>query len=273
MRLRTTLAVPADGARLDEALASAADAIAVTLNGDDFPVAGLRRAALDALPRIRASGKLAFVVVNHPRTRLLRDDLDAVVTTDLSGVVLPFAVEPQDVRDLAVLLREFEYGRGIEPGAVMAFPAIDTARGLLRAGEIAQAAPRVAGLIFDSHRYARDVGARDEEEGPRLAYARGAVVAAARAHSLTPLVACEGMAVRVLAQYGFGGAVFADVAHVAVANVAFTPGATARERAEAHLAAYETARAAGDWVATHRGEVVDRGKARKAEQIMRHYDD
>lgn len=268
MRLRSTVAIGPDGAGLDDALASAADAICLTLADALRPVGALRIAAAEALPRIREAGKHALVVVNHPRTLLLRDDLDAIVAPALSAVLLPHTVTPQDVRDLAVLLREFEYGRGIEPGDVAAFPVIDTARGLLRAAEIVDAVPRIAGLVFAARVYARDIGARHEEKGPRLAHARGAVVAAARANDRLPLVATDSLELLDLSQYGFAGAIIPEVKGVIPANTAFSASATERERAEHQVSAFDAARAEGAWVARLGDEVVDAHKARKARQTL-----
>ncbi|MBE7518783.1 MAG: hypothetical protein HS107_06005 [Thermoflexaceae bacterium] len=267
MRLRSIVAINAGG-EMDAALASQADAIALVLNDADQPVHGLRTAAAAAIGQVRDAGKHALATVNHPRTRLLRDDIEAIVAPGLSGVFLPHACEPQDVRDLAVLLREFELARGLEPGAIVVFPVIETARGLLRAAEIAAAAPRTAGLLFDSDAYANDVGARSEESGPRLAYARGAVVAAARACDVVPLVVTGGAEVHFLAQHGFGGALLPGPGFVAQANAAFSPSPAVVERAGRELAAYDAARGEGAWVARTGRRIVDSHSARKARSLL-----
>lgn len=266
MRLRSIVRVPAGG-DVEAALASPADAVALTLADARHDVEALRRAATEALPRIREAGKRGLLFVNHPRTQLLRGDLEATVSEALDGVILVHSVEPQDVRDLAVLLRELEYGRGMEPGTVAAFPVIDTARGLLRAPQLAEAAPRVGGLLFDTARYAADVGARSEERGERLAYARGAVVAAARAHEGQPLVIGGELELTNLAQYGFAGAVIDDARAAATANSVFAPTDERAARARAEAEAYDAARTAGAWVARVDGYVVDAHTARKARRL------
>ncbi|MCC7366060.1 MAG: hypothetical protein IT303_16970 [Dehalococcoidia bacterium] len=267
MRLRSIVAVPA-GDLVDAALASPADAVALTLTDAGHAVSDLREAARHAFPRIREAGKRALLFVNHPRTRLLRDDLDALVTPDLAAVLLPHANDPQDVRDLAVLLREFEYTRGIEPGTVLAFPVVDSARGVLRAPELASAVPRAGGLVFDSRSYAADVGARDEERGDRLAYARGAVVAASRAYDGQPLVAAGPTELLSLAQYGFAGAILPGPAGAGAANASFRPASAAVEAARQKLDAYNAARAEGAWVARYGTGVVDAHVARKARALL-----
>jgi citrate lyase subunit beta/citryl-CoA lyase len=210
-----------------------------------------------------------MVFVNHPRTRLLRDDLEAVVVPGLLGVFLPHAVDPQDVRDLAVGLREFEYARGIEPGTVAAFPVIDTARGLVRVRDIAQAAPRVAGLLFDGAAYATDTGARDEELGPRFAMARGEVIAVARAHEGLPLVRASALEATQLGHYGFAGLVLPGVEGAVAANGAFSPTAAEIEQARARIDAYAATKTEGGWVARLGTEVVDAHTVRNAHRLLR----
>ncbi|MEX0783442.1 MAG: aldolase/citrate lyase family protein [Dehalococcoidia bacterium] len=267
MRLRSIVRIPPDGAGLDDALASPADALLLTVADARRPATDLRADARAAIGRIAEAGKAALVVVNHPRSQMLRDDIEGVVQPGLSGVLLTHAVEPQDVRDLAALLRELEMARQIEPGTVAVFPVIDTARGLLRAAEIAAAAPRVAGVVLASGAYARDIGAREEESGPRLAYARGAVVAAARAVDGLPLIEAGPLQLREMAQYGFAGAILPDAASVALANPAFTPAAHVLDRAAAAASAYDAARSEGAWVARIGEEVVDASTARRARQL------
>jgi citrate lyase subunit beta/citryl-CoA lyase len=182
--------------------------------------------------------------------------------------LLKHTSEPQDVRDAAVLLREFEYQRDIEPGTTAVFPVIDTARGLMRAYEIAGAAPRVGGLVLDADRYARDIAARAEEQGPRLAYARGLVTAAARAIDGLPLVMGTHLELRHHAQFGFAGAIVGEVATVTIANTVFTPTDAQVARAQALRDAYAAARAEGLVVGRVDDEVADGSAARRARQTL-----
>ncbi|MGH2633277.1 MAG: hypothetical protein ACRDG3_07690, partial [Tepidiformaceae bacterium] len=109
--------------------------------------------------------------------------------------------------------------------------------------------------------------ARAEEKGPRLAYARGAVVAAARAFDRQPLIVADGLELTHLAQYGFAGAVLPDSRYAALANSAFAPAAHVVERARAHIERYDAARSEGSYVARHGDDLVDAAAARKAQQV------
>ena len=239
------LAGPAD---LDEALGSTCDAIVIDLADERIDDIGRRSWTRDACEKAHESEKRAVVRINHPKSPHARRDLNGVATEHLDAVILPHATEPQDVRDLGVLLREFEHTRDIEPGRVAVFPTIDTARGLLRAHDIATAVPRVEGLVFDGARYARDVGARSEEVGHRLSYARGALVAAARAAGGLPLVASEGTEFRQLSHYGFAGVLLSSAKAAVTAAAAFAPSAGDLKHAEGTVAAFDAARADGDQI-------------------------
>jgi citrate lyase subunit beta/citryl-CoA lyase len=265
-RLRSVLI--AGAADLERAAAAGADGLLLDLADEHRDLGSSRQGLRIALRAHGATSPALLVRVNHPRTRLLRDDLEAVVAPGLAAVVVPHVTEPQDVRDVAVLLREFELAGGLEPGAVAVLPTIDTARGMLRAHEIASCTSRAAGLVFDSHRYAHDAGARHEEWGPRLSYARGAIVAAARSAGGRPFVIGEGTECRQLAHYGFAGIFLATPASVGLANAAFQPNAAARLRAERIVAAYDAARAEGAWVARLDGWVVDGHAAARARQLL-----
>lgn len=268
MSLRSIVTINASGQGLDQALSSEADATLLTVATDARPVAELRAAAREAIAAAAAAGKAAFVLVNHPRTQLLRADLDALTMPGLTGVFVNHTREPQDLRDTAVLLREFELNRDIEPGAVAVYAVIRTASALLRAADLMRATNRVAGAVFDSDAYARDIGARAEECGPRLAYARGLVVAAARANDALPLVTASPLQALELSQYGFAGIVLPDADGAPQANAAFTPYPAVLDRARRHVAAYDEAHAHGDWVARDGADIVDASSVRKARQLL-----
>jgi citrate lyase subunit beta/citryl-CoA lyase len=268
MRLRSIIALPAGHGPGEEILGSEADAVLLTLADASLPVGSLRRTAVEAIKAVSGAGKVALILANHPRTQLLRDDLDAIVGAHCSAVLLKHTSEPQDVRDAAVLLREFEFQRDIEPGTIMLLPVIDTARGLMRATEIAAAALRVGGLVLDADRYSRDIAARAEEEGPRLAFARGLVTAAARAIDGLPLVAGAHLELRHHAQFGFAGAIVHNVSAVGIANQAFTPTDAQISRARALRDAYAAARAEGLVVGRFGDEVADASSARRARQTL-----
>lgn len=268
IRLRSVVMVAGGLDAAEDVIGSQADAILLTVADARVPLAEARQLAAAILGAAGQAEKVALLTVNHPRTKLLRDDLDALLSPLVRGVLVPHAVEPQDVRDTAVHLREFELRRGIEPGDTAVFPVIDTARGLLHAEQIAMAAPRVAGLVLHAERLARDLGARPEQAGDRLAYARGKVVAVCRGLGLMPLITSDGLELSYLAHQGFAGAILSDVRYVVTANSVFSPGRLVKDRANAAVMAYEAARAEGAWVARFEDEAIDAEAARKLRRLI-----
>ncbi len=266
--LRSILQVPQGNVPSEEDLASHADAVLLSLAHDGPPASDLRKAAAESLDRIRQSRKRALVRVNNPRTGLLRDDLEAIVGPALDAVLVNATSDPQELRDAAVHLRELELHRDLEPGHVLLFAVVDSARGVLRAPEFMTAVARAAGLVFDSAGYAWDIGARDEELGPRLSYARGAVVAAARAHGGLPLIVASPFQLRFHAQSGFAGAIVAERRAMMVANEVFQPNQFARRRLEEALARFDAARAEGATVARYGERVIDGPTARRLRQRL-----
>lgn len=269
MRLRSIVSAAGnDPGAVTAAAGLQADAVLLSVADATTPVDEARRAVTAALGVAAQAEVPALVTCNHPRTELLRGDIEAVFSSLVRGVLIPHAVEPQDVRDVAVLLREFELQRGVEPGDTLVFPVIDTARGLLHAEAIAAAAPRVGGLVFHAGRYARDIGVLAEQRGDRLAYARGKVVAVCRGLGQAPLVTSDGVELTYLASCGFAGAILPDGRPAAAANAAFAPMVTEKDYATEAAMAYDAARAAGARVARFGESVIDGDAAAKARRLI-----
>ena len=257
--------------KLDSALESAIkvcpDAILISLTDEKMNNSIQRERAKAAFSSISKAKIYSIAVLNHPRTRLVRSDLDAIVSADLKAVFLADVIEPQDVRDVAVLLREFELERGLTTGIINIFPIIGSARSLLRALEIASAAPRVKGLVLDIDAYARDVRARFEQRGPRFAWARGNVVAIARSLVQLPIIKGQDLEFRELANTGFEGAIFQDPKMTSLVNDIFEITNTELVQARAEISAFEQ-KDKGDLVARLDGSFVDEYKVRKSQQII-----
>ena len=249
------------------AISAQPDAILISLTQSEVDIKIQRERAELVLSATSKAGIYTIGVPNHPRTGLLRSDLNAIVSNDLKAIFLPDIGEPQDIRDAAVLLREFELARGFEPGTISLFPIIRSARALLRAFEIVSAAPRVGGLILDIDGYAHDVRARFEQRGSRLAWARGNAVAVARALIKLPIVKGDDLELRELANTGFEGVIFEDPKMVTAVNDVFTPTDTEIEDAHAVRRAF-TVKDENALVARLGGSFIDEYKARKAEQII-----
>jgi citrate lyase subunit beta/citryl-CoA lyase len=231
---RTLLFVPGNRQRmLERAPRSGADIIVADLE-DAVPAAEKREARrmVRALAAAAAGGDgpAVFVRVNNVHTGLARGDLMEVVRAGLAGVVHPKTQQPQDLRDLDVLLREAELRNKVRPGDVAVIPLIETPRAILRCDEIARATDRVAALSLGGEDYTAELGVARSDEA--LAYARGVIVTVAAAAGVpaidTPYPAIDDergllREAKLAAAMGFRGKYIIHPDQAGPVNRVFTP--------------------------------------------------
>jgi citrate lyase subunit beta / citryl-CoA lyase len=158
--------------RVAKALVSGADAVVIDL--EDAVPADQKDAARDQTVTLldeRADhGALqVWVRINPPGTEIGRRDVAALTGRRLDGLRMPRADDPDEVREVAE-----------RTGAPLQL-LLESARGLSRARELAEAHELVAGIGLGEADLAADLLV-DRDEG--LTWARGAVVVAARAAGL-----------------------------------------------------------------------------------------
>jgi len=272
---RSYLFAPGHNAKLlDRVFTAGADALMLDLEDAVPPAAKdlARRmvaAKLAGSPAVAGNGRVvapsgparAWVRVNAARTDLCAADLDAVAA-DAYGIRIPKAESPEDVAWVA----------DRAPGKPI-ICAIESARGLLAAAEIA-AAPGVAHLAMGGVDLQRDLGT-DGSDTAAL-YARSHLVVCSRAARIGPpidsvyprLTDDDGLRAQaeLARSLGFFGKSAIHPRQLPVLHAVFTP--TEQELAWARevLAAFEAAD--GGAVALPDGEFVDLPVARRAERLL-----
>jgi citrate lyase beta subunit len=215
------IASPLDQDSVRVALASPAEAVLLDLAR--CPGEEARREAGYVISG-RPAGRV-WALINRLDGPGGEDDCAALVGPGLAGVFLPDARGPQDIRDLGVVLRQREMAAGIEPGAVLAVPVVQSARGILRLADIAEASPRLAGLAIDRGALARDLSGGVEGFGAKYAAGELAVVARAFKLAAVEASACsEGKQASDLAKVrndGYGAAVVASAEEASLVNHLF----------------------------------------------------
>jgi citrate lyase subunit beta/citryl-CoA lyase len=170
---RSWLYVPGHRAdRVAKALSAGADAVVVDL--EDAVPAAQKDAARDLTvalldDRLPGTGPQLWVRINPPGTEEGRRDVTALAGRRLDGLRVPRADDPDAVREVAE-----RTGAGLQL-------LLESALGLSRAHELAQAHELVAGIGLGEADLAADLLV-DRDAG--LAWARGSVVVAARAAGL-----------------------------------------------------------------------------------------
>ncbi|MGE8618495.1 MAG: HpcH/HpaI aldolase/citrate lyase family protein [Achromobacter spanius] len=221
--VRSALFVPASRAeRIPKALAAGADTVIVDLEDavEHLAKASAREALCDFLGTHR--DVRLWVRINDASTSWHDDDLKACRgRPNIAGILLPKAETLAQVRHVAQT-------------GLPVIPLIETARGMLNAGEVA-ATPGVVRLAFGSLDYALDMGLTPDTPGAEtvLDHARVQVLLHTRSAGLAPALdgvfpgvqdtAGLNQAASRAQQMGFGGMLCIHPAQVPVIHAAFVP--------------------------------------------------
>jgi citrate lyase subunit beta/citryl-CoA lyase len=231
---RSYLYVPGNAsAKLTGAGRWGADALIFDLE-DAVPLAEKEAARRGVAAALETSA--AWVRINR---NALAEDLAAVVTGGLAGVVVPKA-EPAVLDEVDELLAAAERRSGRAPGSVPVMALLETAVGILDAARVASG-PRVRRLGLGEADLVGELGLRPGPDRAELAPLRMQVVLASAAAGLpaptgpvfTDLSPTADVATstRALLALGFRARTAIHPKHVATINEVFTP--TADEVAEA----------------------------------------
>lgn len=223
--------------------------------------------------RATASGQV-WVRINSTSPEA---DIAAVVTSTVTGVMVPKA-EPELLARVHELLTYREQSLRLPLGTVGIIPLIETARGLLEALEHARA-PRVVRLAIGRADLAGELGLRVDPEGPEFRLLLLQIVVASAAAGIAPPIAPTSTDFRDLAglresterllHLGFRGRSAIHPAQLETINAVFTPSATAVDRAERLIAAFEASERAGSGVITDEdGRMVDVAVVKSARELL-----
>ena len=254
---RTWLFVPgADEAAHEAAAQCAADVLIQEL--EDFTPPAMRDTArglaMNLYARWRAAGKVVAVRVN-PLETCGRDDLAAVLAAKPDVVMMSKVAKPEQVRALAE----------IAGSTVDLVPNIESAAGLVRTIDIAQAARNVRAALMASEDMVADLGAARTREGGELAYARARFLVECRAAGVEaidcPYTFSDARGAAKDARYakalGYRAKSLVSPAHADAVNRVFEPSASEIARARRVVAEFERAREAGRERASVDGALIE----------------
>ena len=272
---RTWLFVPALRAPewLPKAVATGTDAIIVDLEDATAPEEKERAREVVRGLALGGESPWIFVRVNPAPAARLVADLEAVIASRAAGIVLPKASRVDDVQQVTGDRRLSEpRGAGL---AILV--QVETARGVLRAVELADADPRVVGLGFGGEDLSADLGVARTRDIGEFATARALVALAAAAAGVSAIdtpwfdladAAGAGREARAARQLGFSGKFVIHPSHVAAVNQAFTPTEEESTRARRIIEAFDAAVAAGSGIAKLDGRMIDRPVVVAARRVL-----
>jgi citrate lyase beta subunit len=253
-----------DRHKLSRAFAAGADAVVADL--EDAVIGEGKdgaRALVAELLSAATGPSLRLVRVNGVGSPWLADDLAMVSTLELDGVVVPKAT-PEAVGAV-----------GEAPLPVIAI--VETAVGLHRAAEVAQAAP-VERIMLGAIDLGLDLGLEARPDALELLHARSEVVlASALARRNGPVdrvwvdvTDVDGLYAdcRMGRSLGFRGKACIHPDQVAVVNDVFSPSPEEVARAREVVDAYEQGAAAGRGAVALDGEMIDLPVVQRARQVL-----
>jgi len=205
-------------------------------------------------------------------------DLEAIVCSNLAGVILPKTERAAEAQQAESILNRLEHERDLLPGEIDLIPIIETACGVHHAFDIASADTRVSRLAFGAGDFTRDIGVRWSRREVESQYARSALVVASRAAGIeAPLDSVwidirdlRGLtrSARMAKQLGFQGKMAIHPTQIEPINTAFSPSREELAFAKRVVAAFAAAEAAGEASIQLDGQMIDYPIVQAARRLL-----
>jgi len=281
--MRTALFVPGNRPeRIDKALRLDADAVIVDLE-DAVPVNLKSYTRNIVRDKIRNNtGGIIFVRLNSLETGHTREDLDAVVTDDLRGVMLPKVEGADHVAKINTMIIDVERARERDADSIVLLLLIETALAVENISAIVTAASRLkrtSMIAFGAVDFALDMGITLSSGGDELLYPRAKIAVSTRSGNLPPpidtpfvldlkdLEALEKDALRAKS-LGFGGKLCIHPNQIAIVNKVFTPTEEEIEKATMVVKCFQEAEAQGISAIQVEGKFIDYPVVEQARRIL-----
>ena len=218
------------------------------------------------------------VRVNGQDTPYYANDVRAMVKAGIDVVRLPKAEDAEMVKklDADITAAEKEFGR--EEGSTMLMAAIESAKGVINAYQIASASDRMMGIALSAEDYTTDMKTHRYPDGAELEFARNMVLHAARAAGVaafdtvfTNMNDTEGFyrETEYIHQLGFDGKSLVNPRQSPMVNKVYEPTKKEIEIAKNVENAIKEAKLKGSGVISMNGQMVDRPVVLRAERVMR----
>ena len=280
MILRSMLFAPGNvSRRIEKALTLEADSIILDLE-DSVPITEKeesRKNVVEWLKKPRSA--IGYVRVNALSTGLTIDDLDAVITSSIDGIMLTKVETATDIVKVDWYISFLEEKYSLEKGSIDLIPLVENAKGIHNAYDIARTSSRVKRLCFGAIDYVADIGVKFTDDTAELFYARSRLVNISKAADLEPPIDTvypdiknlEGLEkdARMACQLGFQGKLVLHPDQIAPINKIFSPSEDDITFARKVIEAFEKAEAEGRAAITlESGKFIDYPVVKNARRTL-----
>jgi len=222
-------------------------------------------------------GKAEKIVrINPLSTEFGEDDINMIAPAGPDTLLIPKCERAEDVTEVEAILKRVEKEKGIEE-EILLMPLIETAMGILNAGEIGASSGRVVALCFGAEDFTADMGVDRTREGKESFVARCLLVLGARAAGVQAIDTVfsdirdtEGLieSTREAMSLGFEGKGVIHPAQIEPVHSVFAPEPQRIEYARKVVKAIEEAREKGSGVATIKSKMIDAPIEARARKIL-----
>ncbi len=229
----------------------------------------------NALRALDFSGCERMVRINQGRRGL--DDLGFIVPHNVHVILIPKVEDPAQVQQVDRRVGEILAEHGIDR-PVYLMPIVESARGAIKAFDIACASPNNCALTIGLEDYTADICTQRTDEGRESFWARSQVVNAARAAGLQPIDTVfsdvndmAGLRASVLEAKGLGfdGKGCIHPRQIQVIHEAFAPSEQELDKARRIVAAFDDAQARGLGAVSLGSKMIDPPVVKRAQRVVR----
>ncbi|WP_067728615.1 HpcH/HpaI aldolase/citrate lyase family protein [Oceanobacillus damuensis] len=218
-----------------------------------------------------------FVRVNEINSPYFLDDISAVVSQKLDGLVIPKVNGKEDIQLVDYLIAQFEARNDVKAGSISLIPLIETGKGMHHAYEIAKASDRIEALAFGAEDFMLDMSI-PKDEGNALLMARSNLVMFSNAAGIQPPI--DGVytdihhqdglqkATNVAKSLGFQGKLIIHPKQLEAVNNIFLPTESELRKARKIVEAYEASQQNGIGAIQVDGKMIDVPVAERAKRLL-----
>jgi citrate lyase subunit beta/citryl-CoA lyase len=228
----------------------------------------------NALRSINFYGAERMVRINQGQRGL--EDLDFIVPHYANLILIPKAESAEDIYKVNNVIDQLTKEHNIEQ-PIWLMPIIESAKGVIKAYEIATAAKNISSLAIGLEDYTADLGTRRTNQGDESFFARSMVVNAAKAAGIqaidsvfSDVADMEALAMNVQTSKGLGfdGMGCIHPRQIIVIHENFAPDATEIEKAKKIFLAFKEAEAKGLGVVSLGSKMIDPPVVKRAQKTI-----
>lgn len=217
------------------------------------------------------------VRINHISTPYGLEDLHVVLAAKPDLIRLPKAETAQDIKVIDEIITKAEQDHGFAAGSINMMAAIETAKGLMHAYEIATASPRMVALAIGGEDFIADLKTTRSKDGKELFVARSQLLLAARAAGIQAIDSVFSdindeetfiAETKMIKELGFDGKSVINPRQIRLVQQIFTPTEKEIRHAERVLTAYREAVERNSGVIALDGKMIDTPIVLRAERVL-----